>query len=311
MIAPPPIAGWRTVDGVVVHIGAGDGAECGSYIRFGAARVVLIEPDARYVNALNELKEREPKVEVIRVAVSDASGSGELHRYNLPGLASLRRIESPTIWPGLRCLDSAIVSVATIPELMSRIKPEGHRKNWLIIDTPGDELSILEALRRHTPNQLFKQLTIRFLPFEPHLEEACRARALDLLELAGYRLVHTDNSLTGAITYHATADRSWASLKLAESNLLEAQNKIRSLHQDLRLNSDKARCEVEAKEAQCKDAETKVAALEDRLRLFEKKIESLRKQVKEAEQQRVAVQGEIQAAESQLDVIKDLLLRDK
>jgi FkbM family methyltransferase len=138
--------------GAIVHLGAGTGAALPSYLASGAGRIVLVEPEPDRAADLRALVAALPepeaaRVRVIEAAVAETDGTALLTVYNQPDASSL---VSPTglteVYPGLRRI--ARVEVATISPatLWRRIALVPGLRHRLIVEVPGMEAFVLQAL---------------------------------------------------------------------------------------------------------------------------------------------------------------------
>lgn len=145
---PPPVGDSDFRPFVIVHIGAGECSELDGYLALQPQRIVLIEADPDEARKLVRRAADRSEVEVISVGVAEFTEKKKLNVFNLSDWNSLRMPAGLRgLFPGLRLLREIEVETVSPAELMERIglNPEGN--NWVIIDAPGEESTVLKGLR--------------------------------------------------------------------------------------------------------------------------------------------------------------------
>jgi hypothetical protein len=113
------------------------------------ARVVLVDADARSVDALQRRAPSEPRLCVIQAAVASEAGSGFLYQYNLPDATSIHPATGLLeLFPGLRVLDKTPIALESVADVLRSIDMEAHAANTIIVDLPGEEFPVLYTLAR-------------------------------------------------------------------------------------------------------------------------------------------------------------------
>ena len=342
MIVPPPLPGWCAIDGTIVHIGAGDCREFDTYLKVGAERIVLLEPDPTAAGELYRKADGAPHVGVIRLAVGGFCGEGSLHRYNVPGLSSLNPLESNSIrWPGLRTVGQVAVSVIDLRALLERIKLTSDKSHWLIVEAAGEESEILRSLGDAAEPHIFSHLSVRLLA---HTATSAKRRAdfIKSFELAGYRIQHLAQQDFGDDIYHAYPDAVWAEqqstqerLRMAEVSIKRLEEQRQSEMQDFTRSRqalaagfgvvcrtvaeqeklievlNAAAEEHRRKLAEALDRlvqhDTQVSQLEKRRLGLEQKLEAMKGAVKRSEDRQDAAREELRRAELQVKLIEKVL----
>jgi chaperonin cofactor prefoldin len=149
------LAGLPLPPARIVHIGAGDGADLGDWLATGAARIVLVDPMAELAAQARAAARGMDHVTVVEAAVSGDAAPRPFHATALPELNSLRAPLPALIelFPGLRPepqparapmlpQDLPLGEPAPVPE--GADSPEAA--SVLVLETPGEALSILSAL---------------------------------------------------------------------------------------------------------------------------------------------------------------------
>src|SRR5690625_4201333 len=131
---------------VLVHIGAGKGNELDAYLATSASKIVLVEPNPSLAAGLRRRIKTEPRVQVLEVAITNNPADNQLNEYKLPGANSVYKpTELKRLYPGIRLLKQHRVITMGMEELMERCELDGEH-NALVVQAPGSELDIIEAL---------------------------------------------------------------------------------------------------------------------------------------------------------------------
>ena len=149
------LAGLPLPPARIVHVGAGDGADLADWAATGAARIVLVEPMAELAAQARTAARGMDHVTVVEAVVSGDAGPRPFHATALPELNSLRAPLPALLdlFPGLRPApqparapmlpqDLPLGDPAPLPE--GADAPEAC--SLLVLETPGEALSILSAL---------------------------------------------------------------------------------------------------------------------------------------------------------------------
>lgn len=189
---------------VVLHLGAGRCAELGVYATLDRSRVVLVDPQAETADRLRRLSAALSNVEVRQVAVAAEAGEAPLHLYNMAEFNSLRR---PTglrvLLPGLAQVGTAIVDTLSLADLAAQFQIDVAADNWLVVDAPGVESAIVDAVTDGELGRCFSHIFLRAGAL-PLFEDADTADGL-LKRLAslGYEIFSTaDTSDPDLPRYH-------------------------------------------------------------------------------------------------------------
>lgn len=177
----------------ILHLGAGRCELLDAYLETDAAQIVLVEPHPDRAARLERRIRGRANVELIPQAVSARSGTALLLDLNLPGYASLRR---PTglnvLYPGLRIKREIEVEAVTIRTLLESRALLPNQGNRLVIDTPGEESDIIDALLEHGDLAVFDRIDLHCgeMPLYEGSSEA--AAIIRLLEQEGYEIASLD-----------------------------------------------------------------------------------------------------------------------
>ena len=149
------LAGLPLPPARIVHIGAGDGADLDVWAATNAARIVLVEPMAELAAQARARARGMDHVTVVEALVSGDAAPRPFHATALPELNSLRAPLPALLdlFPGLRPeaqparapvlpQDLPLGDPAPLPE--GADAPEAC--SVLVLETPGEALSILSAL---------------------------------------------------------------------------------------------------------------------------------------------------------------------
>lgn len=144
----------------IVHLGAGRCSELDEYLE-EAERIILVEADPELADALRKRAKDMPQVNVCEAAVASAEGPATFYRYNLPELSSLRPATGlMELFPGLKLVKQQLVDTRRATDLVAEFTISDDKKNTLVIDLPGEELSVLDSLNSNNSLQRFSELTL-------------------------------------------------------------------------------------------------------------------------------------------------------
>lgn len=150
---PPPLAGALAAlaaeggIGLVLDLGAGEAPALEACLAAGAAHVALVEPNPALHHRLAQRLADRPQISLHPLAVAGRAGVAPLQVFNLAPLSSLR---APTglraLFPGLRRTAAPEVTTCDPAGLLARLPPPGEAPDLLVIDTPGEEATVIEGL---------------------------------------------------------------------------------------------------------------------------------------------------------------------
>jgi FkbM family methyltransferase len=146
----------------ILHIGAGRGAELAVYRDFDAARILLVEPQADLAARLRVEASAMPNVRVLQLAVAKESGNAELQLLSVEGFSSLKQaVGLRELFPGLIANGVAMVETLSLCDLIAGQSLEATDDNWLIIDAPGIESDVVDALVEDDLARFFSHVFLR------------------------------------------------------------------------------------------------------------------------------------------------------
>jgi hypothetical protein len=146
----------------LVHLGAGLCSELDTYLSLVPARLLLVEADPQVATALQARTAQLPNVQVLCNAVAGSAGPVVLYRYNLPGSSSLHPASGLLqLFPGMKALEETPLEAVAPATLLEPLQLSAEEDNLLVVDLPGEELPVLQALWDATLLQLFNQVKLR------------------------------------------------------------------------------------------------------------------------------------------------------
>lgn len=171
----------------IVYIGAGRCSEYEEYKASGAKRIVLIEADPESARYLREILTEEENTEIIERAVTASGEHRALQLYNVRRYSSLREATGlRELYPGLRKIGEVYPETWSPRQMCEEIGIDQSKFNWLIVDAPGEEGSILENLKEEELLEQFEKVSFS-AGVTPHYKENITAdKILSELEAAGY-----------------------------------------------------------------------------------------------------------------------------
>ncbi len=289
---------------LILHLGAGSCGELDQWLNTGARRVVLVEPNPEFLPALRDRVRDEEAVQVIPAAVSAHPGRSALRLYNFPMLSSLRE---PTgiceSLPGLRQIGRAMVDTLPVNELLDRIGLEPNANNWLVIDAPGEEAAILQALEKDARLMQFETLIMTAGTESLYQGAEPASKILDRLRQFGYRITgNVDGSDADWPRYRLIIDRVATENKRLHEKLKVLQKRFTELEVARRAERETHESEIAALRSQLTASD---AALQSEAESHEAERKTLQDHVTELESSR---QAERESHESNLDMLRSKLV---
>jgi len=180
--------------GAIIHIGAGFCSELPVYQAAAPDKILLVEPNPDTLATLRRDIKDLDKVELLPMAVSNTPNQAPLNVLNFADLSSLNKPSGLLeLLPGVRILSKPLVDTITLKSLCERLPEELHKKkNWLVIDAPGLELEIVQALAHGDLPVVFDKLVIRCSVRALYKGGADAKQVLAELTGCGYREVQSN-----------------------------------------------------------------------------------------------------------------------
>lgn len=310
--------------GLILHVGAGRCAELSSYLSEKPRKVLLIEPQPDRARRLEQRTRDQAEVEVLAAAVDGAgTGDGRFKIFNLRDYSSLR---SPSglyeTFPGLRTTHEVDVETIDITDVVARENLTEDENHKLVIDAPGEEASIVAALASADLLTHFQRIDL-YCGTLPLYEGAESSREIVArLAACGYDVQETDAAVD--------ADRPRVTMLLSPIKVenIALQKKVDALVAECDRFKNELAEVTKARDEACKSLReieerlTKVTESRDELQtrdnernrqLAERQQELQRIQADDAErrEREERMQEEIARAEAQIDLIKELVLREE
>lgn len=178
----------------ILHIGAGRCGEFPKYELLGARRIILVEADEKRARYLLRAYENYNHVQVLSCAVSDVSGPITLKQYNLQNYNSIREATGlRQIYPGLRQTGELEVESVTLSKLVGDLCMDYTKKNLLVIDTPGEEMNLVDSLGTDNLFEMFETVTLYCAERSLFVGAQTADNILSVLYELGYELIARDD----------------------------------------------------------------------------------------------------------------------
>jgi len=274
--------------GHVLHIGAGQGGDLSAYLDAGAQAVTLVEPDPEALVHLRQLAKDDPRVTVIGAAISVDQDAAGLHRFNFPDLNSLRPTETlEALFPGLEELGCEPVPLQTPSALLSVLEMPAGQAHVLVIEAPGEAMSILQALAKADLLQQFSGVSIHGSAKVRYRDEEPIGKIASWLRTVGFPDAQED----------ASEDPDFPHIHVARNVQLDALGALEE-------ERDKAVAEAAAQKQKAIEARREKGRIQARLTREKKKTSKAEEELTEA-QARLAVLEPLEAQVKELQVARD------
>ena len=291
----------------VIHLGSGLCRELDDYLAQAPRRVLLIEADPDTSEQLRRRTADQATVEVRCLALAARSGPATLHRYNLPEANSLHPAEGlQQLFPGLRLLETVELEARDVVGVIDALDLEADAEHLLVIELPGEDVGVLEALHAADLLSRFRHLRLHS-GLEPLYRGSVPAMTLvEWLKARGFDLVERDDRDDPDQPYWLFTLNP---LKLEQAAL---RKQIETLTAEkAALTKDKTALAA-ARDEQTKlaaERQTQIATLKTQLQEQQNRVTQLESELAERDQRQAFMDEELHKAEGQIELIKDLLLR--
>ena len=179
----------------LVYMGAGSGSELNTLLALQPQRLLLIEADPQLASALQARTATLKQIQVLNTAVSGHPGPAIFHRYNLPHAGSLHPASGLLeLFPGLKTVGQLQMKSESPVTLLQPLQMVAEQENLLIIDLPGEELAVLQALQQAGQLHLFRQLQLHCGRQPLYEGSKPAARILQWLQGQGFDVLTEDNT---------------------------------------------------------------------------------------------------------------------
>ncbi|ROQ20037.1 FkbM family methyltransferase [Marinimicrobium koreense] len=280
----------------ILHMGAGNANELPEYLNSNAKRILLVEPNPKLAESLRRRTADDARVEVLEVAVSDDPQRNLLTEYNIPEAASLYKPDGLyKLFPGLRSIVQHSVEVRHPAALVADTLP-ADEPNLLVIQAPGAEQAIIEALAAESLLERISQLAVTSSD-EPHYTSGSAAPAvLNALKGSGFEVAEEDRSNLDWPQWHLTFDARAHKIKALEAALNEKQAQTEAIRQQL-----------SAKEVELSGLAEELTARESKIRSLDEQLSQAERGNGEYKQRIETTQQQLSAKENELKGLKEEL----
>jgi FkbM family methyltransferase len=246
----------------IVHLGAGRCSELDDYLAQQPRQLLLVEADPQMAEDLQNRTKNRGSVKVTCAAIAGQPGPATFNRYNLPEVSSLRCAKGLIeLFPGLKTVEQFKVDAISPDFLLNPLKLNSEQENMLVVDLPGEELPVLQALQQSQKLHLFNHLILHCGSHALYEGSEPAARVLEWLRNKCFDLVEKNDSVD--------PDRPYWTLRRNVMHLRyrELQDRLERLtKKNEKLSND-------------------AAASQDRVEKLTKEADCLKKQLKEKEVQ--------------------------
>jgi FkbM family methyltransferase len=292
----------------LIHLGAGRCPELASYIHSPFSEILLVEPDPILAKILTARIAGHSNVTVRQIAIAAVRGESELRIYNYRALSSLRPLSGlKGLFPGLRQLRSATVVTLSIKDLLQPLTLAPNQPHQIVIDTPGEEMVVVEDLIEAKYLHNFQTIVLHAGLAEHYKDSTPARQILQRLQEQGYDLQDSggDQDVDRPSWTLRRNDR-WQENQQLRAQLQTATERIQALESQHQILS-------RAHETQTQLAQDRLIQLERHRQNLEEarqRISYLEELDHGREQRQAQMTNEMLKVEGQLDLLKDLIMRD-
>lgn len=218
----------------IIHIGAGQAAELEEWRASGAERIVLVEPNPHLAEQLRQRTCGEANIIVVEAAITTTPTNNQLHEYNLPDASSLRPGTAlKQLFPGLKIVNTYHVATLTPAQLMEQYGPEPSEPATLVMQAPGEEHVIIQALAEAEAISGFSQL--RITTNRDPLYEGSQAaeNLLNTLQTLGYNIQQENQQDPDWPIWQLARDPQQDKIAVLEENLEALEQQLKESNANL------------------------------------------------------------------------------
>src|SRR5690554_1213798 len=214
----------------IIHIGAGQASELPQWLEAGAKQIVLVEPNPGLAEQLRQRTAQHPQVTVLEAAITTNPANNQLHEYNLPEASSLHAPTGlKTLFPGLKAIATHTVATLDPEQLLADHGPESGQPAMLVLQTPGEEHAIIQALISCGQLNRFGDLHLAANP-EPYYQGSASAeQTLQALVEHGYDITQNNQQDPDWPTWYLARDLQKDIIEALKKELEEKKQTLETL----------------------------------------------------------------------------------
>lgn len=301
----------------IIHLGAGHCRELPHHLAKTPARLILVEANPRLARRLRRRTEHLAPVVVEALAIAGASAPCELRIFNHTEASSLREpTQLRKLFPGLRCTETLPVDVRAAADWVARLELSPQHAHQLVIDTPGEEHAIVQSLAQAERLRTFETVTLICGHQPLYADSESAESVLAALKDQGFFV----NGYNGAAdpdrpTWHLKRDPSFVELRQArarihalEAALAEQQRLVKQRESALE-QEQKAHALAQRRIGELESEAAEHERERNALTAARERIHALEAERDEAGQRYAIIDQQLQKAEGQIDLLKQLLLQ--
>jgi FkbM family methyltransferase len=312
---------------LLLIVGAGPGNDLAAWQALAPKRIVLCEPSGKSFDALAHKFDTAgftdtTLIEKAIVAQSSHDGTAPLFSNRVANEASLYEPSDffKRYWPNAGASQECRVQGLPIQELMQQVRPDAKSCNALVIDAPGAELALIQALGREQL-LMFSACFVRTSEQSLYESGSCLSELRRCLPTWGFKLsAQKESELTPHVSLQFEKDTLAIELEELRAQVAALEERLRASESGREVvEGEKRELEerLRASESGREVVEGEKRELEERLRASEsgrsedqKERDTCKAKCEELESRQSLFNEELAKAEGQIELIKDLLLRE-
>lgn len=226
----------KSMNHTILHIGAGEGLDIERQLASKPKRLILIEPNPDIAARLREKTRVLSNVEVHELAVTASVRAvhvASLHEYNWNTASSLQEAaQLAQLFPGLQLVHIHEVEALSPVALIERLELNNKEEHSLIIEAPGVENGIIEALCDSRQIGMFSTLTLSCPCSSLHTASAEPTDLVSRLIDFGFEMVKQDENDPDWPVFVLEKNRWRYEVKQADKRLKMLELQVKNLQEE-------------------------------------------------------------------------------
>ena len=261
----------------IVHLGAGKCSWLDTYLKSSAKNIVLVEPEPTAAKYLRTRAKEDARIQVLEKAVALDGERATIIVYNLRQASSLREPSGlKNLYPGIRKINEIDVVVVKLEDVLQDVID----KIWLVVDVPGEELTIVKSLEQQGLLQKCSLLSVSCGEIKLYEDGATLTDITGMLENEGFeRLVLDDNEDPDRPFWTGMYNVQAEILKQRDEELINLRNNEKNIAHNFENEKKELFLNVQSLENKNQNLEFELRKVQEKMSIDSTKVKQLESQL--------------------------------